>query len=206
MTIRLNNVSKRFNFEWILRTINFTFQSGFAYAVIGPNGSGKSTLLQMIAGAIKPSEGSIHYSNSKMEIATDDIFHHISIAAPYIELVEEFNLEEQVIFHQQFKPLTRKLTAADIATIAGLQNDSAKQINKYSSGMKQRLKVALAILSDVPIILLDEPTTNLDQKGFEWYLELIKNFTGDRLVIICSNLEREYGFCKERLDVLNFKV
>lgn len=205
MKITINNAGRRFNYEWILKNINYTFQSGTSYAILGPNGSGKSTLLQMIAGVLTPSIGSIEFSNDEKKIPADEVFRYISITTPHLELVEEYTLGEQIIFQEEFKPYYKKISAAEVARITELKTDAGKQIRNFSSGMKQRLKVALAVLADVPVVLLDEPTTNLDQKGLDWYLELIKNFSGDRLIVVCSNLEREYSFCNERLDVMNYK-
>ncbi len=206
MRITIDNAGKRFNFQWILQHVNLTFESGSHYAILGPNGSGKSTLLQMIAGVTAPSSGSLSYNHNDEAIDDEDIFRHISIAAPYIELIEEFNAAEMVSFHEQFKKLLPGITLNDVLRITLLTMDPSKQIVHYSSGMKQRLKIALAILSDVPVVLLDEPTTNLDQQGFQWYLDIIKKYSGNRLIIISSNLEREYSFCSEHVDVMKFKA
>jgi len=206
MKITIDNAGKRFNFEWILQQVNLTFQSGKSYAILGPNGSGKSTLLQMIAGMIAPSSGSITYSNSSAKIDAEEIFRHLAFTAPYLELIEEFTAAEMISFQKEFKSLLPQISESDVLKIAQLENDTSKQIRNFSSGMKQRLKVSLALLADVPVLLFDEPTTNLDQHGFEWYLDLIKKFSNNRLLIICSNLEREYSFCDERIDVTKFKT
>ncbi|HYV91383.1 MAG TPA: ABC transporter ATP-binding protein [Chitinophagales bacterium] len=206
MKITIDNAGKRFNFEWILQHVSITFQSGKSYAILGPNGSGKSTMLQMIAGVITPSSGLIMYSNDSTKIEEEEIFRHLSFTAPYVELIEEFTAAEMISFQKEFKPLLPGVSEPDVLKIAQLENDTSKQIRNFSSGMKQRLKISLALMADVPVILLDEPTTNLDQQGFEWYLNLIKRFSNNRLLIICSNLEREYGFCDERIDVMKFKA
>lgn len=205
MKITINNAGKRFNYEWVLKNIRYTFESGNAYAVLGPNGSGKSTLLRMIAGLLAPSAGTITYEDADHPIEADQIFRKLSISAPYLELVEELTLEEHFAFQQHFKPLLNSLTIADAIEITQLKPGSGKQIRNYSSGMKQRLKVALAVLSDVPLLLLDEPTTNLDEKGVAWYVDLMKNFGGNRLIIVCSNVAREYSFCTHKIEVLDFK-
>lgn len=205
MKIIISNAGKRFNFEWILKKINCTFISGNSYAILGPNGSGKSTLLQLISGSTSTSTGSIAYYNDEMQIDDDKIFNHLTIAAPYLELIEEFTATEMIQFQNQFKLFLKGITIEEVLQIAMLTKDAEKQICNFSSGMKQRLKISLAVLADVPIILLDEPTTNLDQQGFEWYLKLMKDYTANRLIIICSNLEREIVFCNEKIDVMKFK-
>jgi ABC-type multidrug transport system ATPase subunit len=206
MKITIDNAGKRFNFEWILQHVSITFQSGKSYAILGPNGSGKSTLLQMIAGMITPSAGFIEYSGNEKKIDEEEIFRYLSFAAPYMELIEEFTAQEMISFQKEFKPLLPGVSSHDVLTTARLQKDASKQIRNFSSGMKQRLKVSLALLANVPVVLLDEPTTNLDLQGFEWYLDLLQKFSDGRLIIISSNLEREYSFCDERIDVMKFKT
>jgi len=110
-----------------------------------------------------------------------------------------------ISFQKNFKSLLNGVDESDVLKIARLEKDANKQVKYFSSGMKQRLKLSLALLADAAVILLDEPTTNLDQEGFEWYLDLIKNYSRERLLIICSNLEREYQFCDEMIDVMMFK-
>lgn len=205
MKITISKGGKRFNYEWILKNINLTFQSGTAYAILGPNGSGKSTLMQIIAGMLSPSTGTIIYEINGSVVAPDDIFRHLSIAAPYLELVEEFTMQELFTFQRHFKPFCNRMNIDEAIAATALFPDPSKQIRNFSSGMKQRLKVALAVLADVPLILLDEPTNNLDDNGIEWYQQLIKKFRGDRLIIVCSNVAHEYLFCTEKIAVTQFK-
>ena len=208
MKISLINAGKRFNRDWIFRKINYEFISGKSYAITGPNGSGKSTLLQVIGGAIVQSEGEVNYhtnnSSSNEVAAADHAFRYISIAAPYLELVDEMTLTEFLEFHKKFKPFLAQLTPANIIALIGLENAADKQIRYFSSGMKQRVKLAQAILSDVPCVLLDEPCTNLDQNGINLYLQLINDYCKDRLVIISSNDLTEYEFCEERLLITDY--
>jgi len=208
MKISLINAGKRFNRDWIFRKINYEFISGKSYAITGPNGSGKSTLLQVIGGAIAQSEGEVKYhtnSSSSHEVAAaDHAFKYISISAPYLELVNEMTLTEFLEFHQKFKPYLLDLTVDKIISLIGLENAADKQIRYFSSGMKQRVKLAQAILSDVPCVLLDEPCTNLDANGISLYLQLIKDFCKGRLVIISSNDLTEYEFCEERILITDY--
>jgi ABC-2 type transport system ATP-binding protein len=211
MKISLINAGKRFNRDWIFRNINQEFISGTAYAITGPNGSGKSTLLQAIGGAIMMSEGKANYTignrqqATEKEIEVDNAFRYISIAAPYLELIEEMTLLEMLEFHAQFKPLLPNITIPDIISIIGLQSASNKQIRFYSSGMKQRVKLAQAIFSEVPCVLLDEPCTNLDAAGIELYHQLIRDYGNNRLIIVSSNDPQEYSFCREKINITDFK-
>ncbi|HEY4150392.1 MAG TPA: ATP-binding cassette domain-containing protein [Chitinophagaceae bacterium] len=200
MTISLSDAGKRYNRDWIFRHFNYSFHSGTSYAITGPNGSGKSTLLQAIGGALGLSEGKLEYG-----LATDTLYRHISIAAPYLEVIEEMTVTEFLHFHQAFKPLLPDLSIQEIIACTGLEAAAHKQIRYYSSGMKQRVKLAQAIFSDVPVILLDEPCTNLDAEGIALYQQLIDRYCKGRLVIVSSNDKAEYGFCKETVNILQYK-
>jgi ABC-type multidrug transport system ATPase subunit len=207
MTITLSDAGKRYNREWIFRHFNYTFLPGKKYAITGPNGSGKSTLLQSIGGAIALNEGKLKFEADAAggRIENDSIHPYISIAAPYLELVEEMTVQEFLQFHQQFKPLLAGLSIEEMITAVGLDVSAHKQIRYYSSGMKQRAKLAQAIFSAVPVVLLDEPCTNLDSSGIELYQQLINDYCHNRMVIVSSNDEAEYGFCAERVKMGEWK-
>jgi len=204
MKIALNNVGRRFNKEWIFRNLSTEFTSGNSYAILGPNGSGKSTLLSVLTGSLTPSEGDISFSDQQ-DIPVEDIYKHLSLAAPYLELVETFTLKEIINFHFKFKNFAVGVDANSLVSILGLEKSANKEIKYFSSGMKQRTKLALACCSDSPILFLDEPTSNLDVQGMNWYRELIENFTKDRLTIIGSNQIQEYEFCNKYIQITDFK-
>jgi ABC-type multidrug transport system ATPase subunit len=199
VSIHLQNAGKKFNREWIFRKLSYQFTASQSYAITGSNGSGKSTLLQCITGATNLSEGNINF---EFQISN---FELVSIAAPYLELIEEMTAKEFLQFHQSFKPLVQNKTIEEIVSIVSLTKAIDKQIRYYSSGMKQRLKLAQAFFSDVPVILLDEPCTNLDMAGIQLYHQLIKEYTANRLVIVCSNDEQEIHFCTQRLNIMDWK-
>jgi ABC-type multidrug transport system ATPase subunit len=205
MQISLSDTGKRFNREWIFRNLNYQFISGKSYAITGPNGSGKSTLLQVIAGSIAASEGQIAYHLDGKMIEPEKAFRHVSIAAPYEEVVEEMTLTEFLEFHRKFKPLLNGFRVAEIIDSVGLSAAATKQIRYFSSGMKQRVKLAQAFFSETPCLLLDEPCTNLDVEGVAMYQRLINDFAMKRLVIVSSNDLQEYGFCEKQLSILAFK-
>ena len=206
MQITLNNVGKRFNREWIFRHCSYQFEPGKSYAITGSNGSGKSTLLQVISGSLTHNEGSIGIKNSNQEaIPAEQLYTNISIAAPYLELIEEMTAKEMLDFHAQFKPLIDAISIQEILQTVGLQTAVNKQIRYYSSGMKQRLKLAQAFFSNTPILLLDEPTTNLDADGTALYHHLVSNYTRGKLVIVSSNDKQEYAFCEEVISIGDYK-
>lgn len=203
--VRLFDLGKRFNREWIFRRCNYEFNSGKSYAITGPNGSGKSTLLQVIAGSTMHNEGNIEYDIDQKRIEPEQHYKYISIAAPYLELIEEMTAKEILEFHASFKPLIQSLSIEDILKTVGLENAINKQLRYFSSGMKQRLKLAQAFFSNTPILLLDEPTTNLDADGIDLYHTLISNYTKDKLVIVSSNVKQEYDFCEEVIEIQKFR-
>ena len=205
MHIQLEQTGKKYNREWIFRGLSYTFTAGKKYAITGPNGSGKSTLLQTIAGSTVLSEGNIKYSTAGQELAPENAFKNLSICAPYLTLIEEMTALEFLAFHESFKSFIPGNTPSTILETIGLSAAANKQIRYYSSGMKQRLKLAQAIFSDVPVLFLDEPCTNLDESGFTLYKSLIKDYAAHKLIIVSSNDQAEYDFCEEVIDIKKYK-
>jgi ABC-type multidrug transport system ATPase subunit len=205
MKIVLSDAGKRYNRDWIFRHLNFTFEKNNAYAITGSNGSGKSTLLQTIGGVIGFTEGTGSWQLNETQIATEKIYRHISICAPYLELIEEMTLREFLTFHNHFKPFLSGVTIDAMIDEIDLTSTGNKKIEQFSSGMKQRVKLAQCIFSDTPLVLLDEPCTNLDATGIELYHQLIKKYCKNRVVIVSSNDEIEYGFCNQFLNIQQYK-
>ena len=220
MKITLTDAGKRFNREWIFRHLSYQFQPGISYGITGPNGSGKSTLLQLIAGAISPSEGKLQYQldyndpgtttavhspSTMKDIETDRVHEYISLSAPYLEVIEEMSLVEFFRFHETFKPFMPGLAINEMMALVGLKHAANKQIRYFSSGMKQRVKLAQALFTYTPVVLLDEPCTNLDSEGISLYQELMATYGENRLVVVSSNDIQEYAFCKEKIDIMQYK-
>jgi len=205
MEITLKNIGRRFNREWIFKGVSYSFKKGRSYAILGRNGSGKSTLLQLIAGNLTPSEGSLDYYLDNKIYDHEKVYQSLSIAAPYLELIEEFTLSEMIDFHFKFKSFIKDLNKEQLIEILDLRSSKNKAIKYFSSGMKQRTKLALAICSDTPLLLLDEPASNLDTQAINWYHNLIKQYSSNRIVIICSNQEHEYFFCNNQIQLADYK-
>ena len=205
ITITLNGIGRRFNRDWIFRGVDYVFETGGSYAILGPNGSGKSTLLQVINGSLAPSAGNLGYTLNGQLLEHEQVFKHLSLAAPYLELIEEFTLAEMIDFHFKFKGYLPGLDNNGVIEALNMGPAKNKLIKYFSSGMKQRLKLALAFCSDTALLMLDEPTSNLDTQGIDWYLQLVKQFAHSRMVIICSNQEHEYSFCHQQLRITDYK-
>lgn len=202
MKISLQNAGKRYNKEWIFRHFSYEFFANKSYAITGANGSGKSTLLQVIAGSTLHSQGTIIYTDAS-EKPIESSYQTIAIAAPYLELIEELTATELLQFHAGFKKLTAP--AAEILAAVNLGKAANKQIRYFSSGMKQRLKLAQAFFSETYALFLDEPTTNLDAEGTALYHNLVANYANDRLIIVSSNVPDEYAFCTDIINIENYK-
>ena len=205
MKIITENLGKKFRNEWIFRNLNYEFQSGESYTFIGANGSGKSTLLQVLSGFMPHSEGIINYHNSQKSITIDNYYKYLVIAAPYLELIEDFTLTEIIEFHIKFKPFKNNLSTQDFIDFIELSKAKNKEVKFFSSGMKQRVKLGLAFWSDCEILMLDEPTSNLDAEATSWYLRNVREYSKNRLLMICSNQPAEYEFCKNILNIQDYK-
>lgn len=203
MNILVENLGKKFTNEWIFRNLSFSLTSGENLAVIGQNGSGKSTLLKVLAGFTPLTQGKMQFSEQK-NITSDSLFKHLSWAAPYLQLIEELTLEEQIDFHEKFKKLSiSKQQLIDCLDFS--KSSTRKMIKFFSSGMKQKLKLALAIYSQTSLLLLDEPTSNLDSKNIAWYLETIEKNKEKRTIIVASNQTYEYDFCQKQINIHDWK-
>ncbi len=202
MKIILQNVSKQYSHHEIFNNFSFNFESGITYAITGSNGSGKTTLLKIIAGMVTPSLGKISYQKSGREIPVERIFRDIAIAAPYMELIEEFTLLESLNFHVKLKPFIKDISIENAVQMMSMEEFSNQTLRSYSSGMKQKVKLALALYSNTPILLLDEPLSNLDDTNAEWYRSSLKQFSKQKITIICSNLKKEeYPDCENIIDI-----
>lgn len=206
LSIQLNHLSKKFNKEWIFKDLTYTINAGDKVVILGGNGSGKSTLLQVISGFITENEGEVIYKVNDKIVPVDKIKNYISFASPYIHLVEEFTLTEMIDHTKIFKPFVKDLSTEQIIELMDLTKARNKLIKQFSSGMKQRLKLGVAILCDTPLLLLDEPVSNLDEKAINWYKQLIKDHSINRTIIVASNaIQDEFFICDKQLNVADFK-
>lgn len=206
MDVVLSGIAKSFGRETVLHGVDITLATGSRTALLGANGSGKSTLLQLIAGALVPTRGTITHRVADRVIDPQHVYRSVSIAAPYLGLYEELPLREAVAFHARFKPLIGGMGPEECARHARLEHALDKPIAHFSSGMKQRMKLALAILSDTPLLLLDEPASNLDAEATAWYRELLRAHLGQRTLVVASNRQAlEHDLCTSAVEVEHYK-
>lgn len=207
MQIELIKIGKRFNRNWIFKDVDFTFKSGSKTVIKGANGSGKSTLLKIISTAEIPSAGELSFTKNNQSIALTNVYSSLTFIGPYVDLPSEFTLSEICAFHLKFKHFLNGLSVDNFTELVQLGAAKNKRYKNFSSGMKQRLKLGLAICSNSSLLLLDEPCSNLDADGRELYKRLLNDFTNDRTVIIASNNDKdEINGIQNSLLIKNFQI
>jgi ABC-type multidrug transport system ATPase subunit len=205
MKILAENIEKKFRQEYVIKNFNFEFQDHKKYAIVGPNGSGKSTLLQLLSQFSLPTKGSVKYLDYQGKPIDNDLaFKQISFAAPYIEIIEEFTISELINFLVGLQNLPSTFNVQAFEEFSELKTNPNKLIKDFSSGMKQKTKLTLALSAPRPFLFLDEPTTNLDLKSKIWFQNKLES-EKDKLIIIASNEESEIKYCEERIQILDFK-
>lgn len=204
--IHLENVSKKFAAEWIFKNVSLHIAPGDKLVILGGNGSGKSTLLQIVSGYVLPNTGTLTYTNNNIKVDAEELKNYLSIATPYLELIEDYTLAEIIEHCATYKSFVNGLSTTEIIEISGLSQAKNKYIKNYSSGMKQRVRLTLAILADCPLLLLDEPVSNLDKAAIDWFKNLIHKYAAHKTIVVCSNsIKEEFEFCTKELDVSKFK-
>jgi len=204
--IEAHSLGRRYGRQWIFKRLSYAFRPGTATAVLGPNGAGKSTLLSILAGQLLPTEGTVTYTLAGQALPPSAVPKYLAYCAPYLELPEDFTLLELLAFHTRLKPLRPGVSITDLVEIMYLHKARHQAVRTFSSGMKQRLKLGLALYAAAPLLLLDEPTTNLDAQGAAWYQEhLARVRDADRLVIVSSNVPAEYAFCEAQVRITDFQ-
>ncbi len=198
MNIVLDNISKRYTTGWVLRNISHNISSGEHVAITGQNGSGKSTLVQIISGYLSTTQGSVEYTNEGQKIDRDDVYKQVAISAAYLELDEEFTVNELFEHYKIFKPVIVD-SFSEFLEISDFKKEKDKQVRYFSSGMKQRLALSLAFNMDVSLLILDEPTSFLDEHRKSWYADMLENFSQDKTVLIASNDEFDIRSCTSRI-------
>ncbi|HPS46084.1 MAG TPA: ATP-binding cassette domain-containing protein [Bacteroidales bacterium] len=206
MKIILENIGKQYKNDWIFQHIQSEFNINQSIAIVGPNGSGKSTFINIISGHTIPTSGNISYLLNSKQIKQEEIYQYISVCSPYIELIEEFTIKENINWYVTLKKLKNNLNIYDVINLLSTPKNDTKKLSNYSSGIKQRVKLALSILSDTPILLLDEPCANLDAAGIKWYNDLISMHSLNRIIFISSNNNpSEIAFCSKKFEITSFK-
>jgi ABC-type multidrug transport system ATPase subunit len=205
MIINLDKVSKRYTRHWIIRNLTLQLVANEPYALLGANGSGKSTLLKIISGFLSPSKGTVHYRIDDAKIKKGDIYKHVSFAAPYVSPLKDLTIEQMLDFMMQFKKLRNHISANRFYEALQLPINMDSRISELSSGQQQRVHLALAVMADTEILLLDEPGSYLDENSKVWFQNLLAEHLTDRLTIIASNDRSDLVHAVHLLNIEDYK-
>jgi len=200
------SVNKTFGRRLIFKDISFKLNSSTIFGISGPNGSGKSTLVKIIANIIFPSSGKLIHNFNGTEIKPENLHNHIGLVSPYLVLYDEFTAYENLNYFSEIRGIPfNKGRVDDLLNKFLLFNRKEDLVKTYSSGMKQRLKFIFALMHSPQLIILDEPTSNLDDEGKEVVYELVKEEGSNNIVIIASNEKTDLSLCNETIDLKNHK-
>ena len=201
MDLVLNDLGKLYVRNWIFKDLNYNIESGSSWGIRGGNGAGKSTLIHLLLGLHLPSKGTIAYSKNGNDVAKEEWGKLISFTAPYASVPLEFTALEFLNHSQKFRSLIDGISPENVLEYAFLSGETGKKLSEYSTGMLQRLKVALAICTQSELLIVDEPTSNLDTKGKNWFNEMLSRFRGNRTLIVASNESSDFEHCNHFIDL-----
>jgi ABC-type multidrug transport system ATPase subunit len=206
LKIIAEDCTKRFNQNLIFRHFTRTFEPGKPTVIQGPNGSGKSTLLQVLCGMIPPSSGRVCFQHDSGEnIPEEQWFRNLSFSSPYMELPGELDVGELVALHLGLRGKSGKIGTEQVIEEARLNQYWNKRVKRLSSGLTQRLKLVLMFLSPAGCMVFDEPSTNLDREGVQWFIDNLSFYLEQKVIIIASNNENEIGFEAHFINVADYK-
>ena len=194
MHVVLDDIWKRYTSGWVLKGVSIELLPGQKLALGGSNGSGKSTLLNIISGYLSYTKGSITYSLADKTIDRDHVFRHLAISSASSSLDEEFTVAEIFKHYAKFKPFLIS-SVDEFVEISDFKKEKNKRVQHFSSGMKQRLSLALAITMNTPFLLLDEPTSFLDEGRKDWFRDTYLKYCKDKTVVIASNDSNDFIDC-----------
>ena len=207
ITLHVHQISKKFGQNLVWQNISFVHEKG-VLGIEGPNGSGKSTLLKCLAGLLAPSSGSITWKNKNKELELNTIKQNIGYAAPYISLYRELSIMENLHFLSKLRkaPADQK-SFRQLLKKVELDHVPDRPYGNLSTGQQQRSRLAAALFSDSPVIMLDEPGSNLDEQGRALISDIIAQARDKKkLVLLASNNHDELDLCDRIFSVKQQKV
>jgi heme exporter protein A len=201
-----NDIGKRFGRRFVFRHVDVEFRSGELVAITGPNGSGKSTLLRILAGLLTPTEGRIETDWENGSAGSEDLTRHVGFVAPYINVYDSFSARENLTFLARLRRLPDARSHIEqLLAEVGLSRAADQEVATYSSGMKQRLKLAMAVIHDPAVLMFDEPSSNLDSAGRDVVRRLMEMHRDrGRLVLVATNVDDEAALCDRTVNVVEF--
>ncbi len=197
---RVSNLAKTFDRKKIFSEVNFQLTRGESLAITGRNGSGKSTLIKILSNSLSPTSGEAGLQFDNTKIKSENLYQYIGVVSPYLNFYEEFSAHEMLRMTARIRSKGGD-RADEMLEKAGLYSRRHDSVRIFSSGMKQRLKFAFALLHSPAVLMLDEPTSNLDSEGIDMVVKVVNDFKADGIVMIATNSEYEKGLCGEEINL-----
>jgi heme exporter protein A len=205
--VKVEKLTKIYGRRLIFKDITFCFDQNGMWGISGHNGSGKSTLVKILAGIIGASKGSVTHLLGEKKITPDKLHEHIGFVAPYLVLYDEFSAQENLMHVSKIREVPFNKEKIDYLLNEFLLYDRRNdEVKGYSSGMKQRLKYVFALMHSPKVLILDEPTSNLDSSGKETVYKIIQSEAASTIVIIASNEESDLALCRDVIQLEKYKM
>ncbi len=204
-SIVARSVGKRFGRRYVFRGVDVRAEPGEVIAITGHNGSGKSTLLRILSGLLTPTEGEVYGLSEGRKLSSENIAHAVGYVAPYVNSYDSFTARENLEFVRRVRRIDSVQNVDDVLSRVGLAKFADQTVGTYSSGMKQRLRIGLALLHDPAILMFDEPGTNLDAAGRDLVASVVmQQKASGRVVILATNSEHEAAMCDREISMTEF--
>lgn len=201
-SIRLHQLGRRFQRQWLFRDVDVTFYSGDRVAVLGGNGSGKSSLTAILAGYLSPSEGAIERILSGVNIPVEECWNSVSWCSPALDLPLSLSIIEVVQLYGKMRGYHVRCTEKSILKDLELEGHLGKPMSQLSSGMRQRVKLMIAFALNADILILDEPTAHLDAKAIQWYKNQLSQAHHSFVFIASNHDANEIVTCNKSIEII----
>jgi len=210
VTININNLSKKYKNTLAVNGINFKINRGSTIGLLGPNGCGKSTTIGMLLGLIKPTSGEIIINNQNVENNRTNLLQKMNFISPYIELPKKLTIEENLkVFGMMYCVENLESKIAKLIDKLNLSKFKKRKTGELSSGQKNRVSLAKALINDPEILLLDEPTASLDPDVADYVRSIIEDYASDNkktILIASHNMNEVERLCDEVMMMKNGNI
>ena len=210
VVIEINNLSKKYKNTLAVKNLSFKINKGQIIGLLGPNGCGKSTTIGMLLGLIKPTSGSVIINNKNMESNRTNLLQKMNFISPYIELPKKLTVEENLkVYGRMYGVKNLENKISELMVMLNLVEFKKRKTGELSSGLKNRISLAKALINDPEILLLDEPTASLDPDVGDYVRGIIESFTEDKkktILIASHNMNEVERLCDEVMMMKNGKI
>ena len=212
MTIEIENLSKQYNNILAVRNINFKINKGSIVGLLGPNGCGKTTTIGMMLGLIKPTAGTVFINGQNIENENNrtKILEKVNFISPYVELPKKLTVKENLkVYGKMYGVNDLKDKISDLMKNLNLLEFEKRKTGELSSGQKNRVSLAKALINDPEILLLDEPTASLDPDVGDYIRTYIEDFAskkGTTILLASHNMNEVERLCSEVMMMKNGQI